>query len=173
MSQENFFSDFRPDLPSRTGDRSGSGGATLPLGGEYDVDELFVELGIPVTDTVSMDAGFRSADYSTGNDTTAMKLGAFWTVNDKVSVRGSFQTSQRHANLAELYEGIGQGLVDLDYDPCGIDPDTGAAPIATQEQCLLQVFQQTCMELTLNHLLTNTIFKLVVTQMLSLRNQSL
>ena len=26
-------SDFRPDLPSRTGDRSGSGGATLPLGG--------------------------------------------------------------------------------------------------------------------------------------------
>ena len=129
-------SDFRPDLPSRTGDRSGSGGATLPLGGKYDVDEFFVELGIPVTDTVSMDAGFRSADYSTGNDTTAMKLGAFWTVNDKVSVRGSFQTSQRHANLAELYQGIGQGLVDLDYDPCGIDPDTGAAPIATQEQCL-------------------------------------
>ncbi len=129
-------SDFRPDLPSRTGDRSGSGGATLPLGGSYDVDEFFVELGIPVTDTVSMDAGFRSADYSTGNDTTAMKLGAFWTVNDKVSVRGSFQTSQRHANLAELYQGIGQGLVDLDYDPCGIDPDTGAAPIATQAQCL-------------------------------------
>ena len=129
-------SDFRPDLPSRTGDRSGSGGATLPLGGSYDVDEFFVELGIPVTDSVSMDAGFRSAEYSTGNDTTAMKLGAFWTVNDKVSVRGSFQTSQRHANLAELYQGIGQGLVDLDYDPCGIDPDTGAAPIATQEQCL-------------------------------------
>ena len=128
-------SDFRPDLPSRTGDRSGSGGATLPLGGTYDVDEFFVELGIPVTDTVSMDAGFRSADYSTGNDTTAAKLGAFWTVNDKVSVRGSFQTSQRHANLAELYQGIGQGLVDLDYDPCGIDPDTGAPPIATQAQC--------------------------------------
>jgi len=128
-------SDFRPDLPSRTGDRSGSGGATLPLGGKYDVDEFFVELGIPVTDSVSMDAGFRSAEYSTGNDTTAMKLGAFWTVNDKVSVRGSFQTSQRHANLAELYEGIGQGLVDLDYDPCGIDPDTGAAPLATQAQC--------------------------------------
>ena len=128
-------SDFRPDLPSRTGDRSGSGGATLPLGGSYDVDEFFVELGLPVTDSVSMDAGFRSAEYSTGNDTTAMKVGAFWTVNDKVSVRGSFQTSQRHANLAELYEGIGQGLVDLDYDPCGIDPDTGAAPLATQAQC--------------------------------------
>ena len=130
-------SDFRPDLPSRTGDRSGSGGATLPLGGEYDVDEMFVEFGIPVTDTVSMDAGFRTADYSTGNDTTAYKIGAYWTVNDKVSIRGSFQTAQRHANMAELYEGVGFGLVDLDYDPCGTDPDTGAAPIATEAQCVL------------------------------------
>ena len=167
-------SDFRPDLPSRTGDRSGSGGATLPLGGTYDVDEFFVELGIPVTDTVSMDAGFRSADYSTGNDTTAMKLGAFWTVNDKVSVRGSFQTSQRHANLAELYQGIGQGLVDLDYDPCGIDPDTGAAPIATQAQCentgLPANLYGTDLKSPAD--LTNTISKLVVTQMLILRNQS-
>ena len=87
------------------------------------MNEMFVEFGIPVTDTVSMDAGFRSADYSTGNDTTAYKIGAYWTVNDKISVRGSFQTAQRHANMAELYEGVGFGLVDLDYDPCGSDPD--------------------------------------------------
>ena len=130
-------SDFRPDLPSRTGDRSGSGGATLPLGGEYDVDEMFVEFGIPITDTVSMDAGFRTAEYSTGNDTTAYKVGAYWTVNDMVSLRGSLQTAQRHANLAELYEGVGFDLVDLDYDPCGTDPDTGAPPTATQAQCEL------------------------------------
>ena len=130
-------SDFRPDLPSRTGDRSGSGGATLPLGGEYDVDEMFVEFGIPITDSVSMDAGFRSAEYSTGNDTSAYKIGAYWTVNDKVSIRGSIQTAQRHANMAELYEGVGFGLVDLDYDPCGTDPDSGAPPTATQAQCAL------------------------------------
>jgi outer membrane receptor protein involved in Fe transport len=130
-------SDFRPDLPSRTGDRAGSGGATLPLGGEYDVNEMFVEFGIPITDTVSMDAGFRSADYSTGNDTSAYKVGAYWSVNDKVSIRGSFQTAQRHANMAELYEGVGFGLVDLDYDPCGTDPDSGAPPTATQAQCAL------------------------------------
>ena len=130
-------SDFRPDLPSRTGDRSGSGGATLPLGGEYDVDEMFVEVGIPVTDAISVDAGFRTAEYSTGNDTNSYKVGAYWTVNDAVSLRGSFQTAQRHANMSELYEGVGFGLVDLDYDPCGTDPDTGAAPIATQAQCEL------------------------------------
>ena len=130
-------SDFRPDLPSRTGDRAGSGGATLPLGGEYDVEEMFVEFGIPITDAVSMDAGFRSAEYSTGNDTTSYKVGAYWTLNDKVSLRASVQSAQRHANLAELYEGVGFGLVDLDYDPCGTDPDTGAPPTATQAQCAL------------------------------------
>ena len=91
-------SDFRPDLPSRTGDRAGSGGATLPLGGEYDVEEMFVEFGIPVTDAVSMDAGFRSAEYSTGNDTTSYKVGAYWTLNENVSLRASVQSAQRHAN---------------------------------------------------------------------------
>ena len=116
MSRE-LYSDCRPDLPSRTGDRAGSGGATLPLGGEYDVDEMFVEFGIPITDSVSMDAGFRSAEYSTGNDTSAYKIGAYWTVNDSVSLRGSIHTTQRHANMAELYEGVCFGLLDLDYDP--------------------------------------------------------
>ena len=34
--------DFRPDTASKTGDRSGSGGATLPIGGEYEVDEYYL-----------------------------------------------------------------------------------------------------------------------------------
>jgi iron complex outermembrane receptor protein len=91
--------DYRPDLPSRTGDRSGSGGADLPIGGGYDVDEWYVELGIPVRDNLSVDAGFRSGDYSTGANTEAWKVGAYWTVNDKVAVRAATQTSVRHANI--------------------------------------------------------------------------
>jgi hypothetical protein len=61
-----FAADFRPDTPTKQGDRSGSGGATLPIGGMYDVDEFFMEVGIPVTNDISVDAGFRSAEYSTG-----------------------------------------------------------------------------------------------------------
>ena len=72
--------DFRPDTPTLMGDRSGSGGATLPIGGEYDVDEFFFELGIPVMDNLSVDAGFRSAEYSTGAETDSTKLGAYWTL---------------------------------------------------------------------------------------------
>ena len=126
--------DFRPDLPSRTGDRSGSGGATLPIGGGYDVDEWYVELGIPVRDNLSIDAGFRSSDYSTGQDTEAWKVGAYFTLNDNVSFRAATQTSVRHANIAELYDAIGFGLVDLDDDPCS---GTRGAPSATQAECAL------------------------------------
>jgi iron complex outermembrane receptor protein len=126
--------DYRPDLPSRTGDRSGSGGATLPIGGGYDVDEWYFELGIPVRDNLSVDAGFRSADYSTGQDTETWKVGAYWTVNDKLAVRAASQTSIRHANISELYDAIGFGLVDLDDDPCSGSRGT---PLASQQQCLL------------------------------------
>ena len=82
--------DYRPDRPSRTGDRSGSGGATLPLAGGYEVNEYFVELGIPVLDNLSFDAGYRYADYSTGHSTNTYKLGAFWQVSDDVALRASF-----------------------------------------------------------------------------------
>ena len=128
--------DFRPDLPSRTGDRSGSGGATLPIAGEYDVDEYYFEMGIPVADGLSVDLGYRTAEYSTGNDTDSTKVGAYWTINDSVSFRASFQTAQRHANISELYSAVSDGLVDLDNDPCSIQQN-GDPATATQAQCAL------------------------------------
>ncbi|MDB2319137.1 TonB-dependent receptor [Gammaproteobacteria bacterium] len=128
--------DFRPDTPTLMGDRSGSGGATLPIGGKYDVDEFFLELGIPVMDNLSVEVGYRTADYSTGNDTDSTKLGAYWTVNDTVSLRASFQTAQRHANIEELYLAVSDGLVDLDNDPCSIQQN-GDPATATQAQCAL------------------------------------
>ena len=112
--------DFRPDRPSRTGDRSGSGGATLPLAGGYDVNEYFVELGIPVLDNLSFDAGYRYADYSTDHSTNTYKLGAFWQVSDDVALRASYQSAIRHASLFELFRATGFGLVDLPDDPCGL-----------------------------------------------------
>ena len=112
--------DFRPDRPSRTGDRSGSGGATLPLAGGYDVNEYFVELGIPLLDTLSFDAGYRYADYSTGHSTNTYKLGAFWQVSDDLALRASYQSAIRHASLFELFRAQGFNLVDLADDPCGL-----------------------------------------------------
>jgi outer membrane receptor protein involved in Fe transport len=129
-----FAADFRPDTATKMGDRSGSGGATLPIGGMYDVDEFFMEVGIPVTNDLSVDAGFRSAEYSTGSETDSTKIGVYWTVNDNVSLRASFQTAQRHASISELFSAVSDGLVDLDNDPCSIQQN-GSAATATQAQC--------------------------------------
>ena len=112
--------DYRPDRPSRTGDRSGSGGATLPLAGGYDVNEYFVELGIPVRDDLSFDAGFRYADYSTGNTTNTYKLGGYFQINDDFALRASYQSAIRHASLVELFRATGFNLTDLPDDPCGL-----------------------------------------------------
>ena len=120
VESKDLSTDFRPDRPSRTGDRSGSGGATLPLAGGYDVNEYFVELGIPVLDNVSFDAGYRFADYSTGNSTDTYKLGAFWRINDDVALRAAYQSAIRHASLFELFRAQGFNLVDLPDDPCGL-----------------------------------------------------
>ena len=129
VENKDLSTDFRPDRPSRTGDRSGSGGATLPLAGEYDVNEYFVELGIPVLENVSFDAGYRYADYSTGHSTNTYKLGAFWRVSDDVALRASYQSAVRHANLFELFRAQGFNLVDLADDPCGLSMN------ATQAAC--------------------------------------
>ena len=122
--------DFRPDRPSRTGDRSGSGGATLPLAGGYDVTEYFIELGVPVRDNLSLDAGYRYADYSTGNTTNTYKLGAFWAIAGAVALRGSYQSAIRHASLYELFRAQGFNLVDLPDDPCGLSMSASRAACA-------------------------------------------
>ena len=121
--------DYRPDAPNKAGDRAGSGGASVPLTGAYDVDEFFLELGIPVLDSFSVDFGYRYADYSTGQTTDTYKFGAFFRANDAIAIRGSFQSAIRHANLAELYTAMGDSLTDLPDDPCGLNMT------ATQSQC--------------------------------------
>ena len=120
---------YRPDAPSISGDRSGSGGAAVPLTGEYHVNELFLELGVPVLDNFSVDFGYRYADYSTGQSTDTYKLGAFFRANDVIAVRGSYQSAIRHANLSELYTAMGDSLTDLPDDPCGLNKT------ATQAEC--------------------------------------
>ena len=128
-------SDYRPDASSQAADRTGAGGPIVALAGGYDVKEFFVEMGIPVTDSINLEAGARFADYSTGNDTDAFKIGAYWQVNDELSVRGTLQNATRHGNITELYRGQGASLTDMDPDPCGTDPETGIGPSSTAAQC--------------------------------------
>jgi outer membrane receptor protein involved in Fe transport len=123
--------DNRPDSGFLTGDGAGQGGPTKALGGEYSVDDIFFEMGIPVNDQLSVDLGARVSDYSTGQDTNTWKVGAKYTLNDKVTLRGTAQYAVRHGNVFELYGDQFLGLWS------GSDPCAGTAPTASAAECAL------------------------------------
>lgn len=76
----------------------------------YDVKEVFTEVSVPIFEDLGpfmqalrMDGAYRFSDYSTIGETTAYSVGLNWTVNESVILRGSFGSSVRAPNLAELF----------------------------------------------------------------------
>lgn len=131
---------------------TGTGGATLPISGEIEVDEIFTEVSIPVVqgasfaEEIGVSAGYRYSDYTTnGNgisnsfDTDTWFAGVSWTINEEVRLRVNQSVAIRAPNVFDLYVGINTGLVDLStgenglFDPCASAP--GVAPAASQAAC--------------------------------------
>ena len=108
----------------------------LPIGGKYDVDEFFLELGIPVWIILSVEAGFRSAEYSTGAETDSTKLGAYWTLMIMFHSELHFKLLSVTLTSQNYILAVSDGLVDLDNDPCSIQQN-GDPATATQAQCAL------------------------------------
>jgi outer membrane receptor protein involved in Fe transport len=128
---------FTVDEAFRTGDLSGQGGATLPVFGRFDVSEIFVEGRLPLIEgktgaqALSIEAGYRFSDYSTGFSTDTYKAGIDWAPVDMLRFRASFQHAVRAPNVGELYSTASVAL-DGSEDPCA-----GEDPAATLEQCQL------------------------------------
>ncbi|HEU5135958.1 MAG TPA: TonB-dependent receptor [Steroidobacteraceae bacterium] len=136
---------FTVDEAFRTGDLSGQGGATLPVLGRFDVAELFMEARLPLLEgktgaqSMSIEAGYRFSDYSTGFSTDTYKAGLDWAPIDSLRFRGSYQHAVRAPNVAELYSTSSVAL-DGTEDPCAGDPfdaDDDNDPTATAAECQL------------------------------------
>jgi iron complex outermembrane recepter protein len=136
---------FTVDEAFRTGDLSGQGGATLPVHGRFDVSEVFIEGRLPLVEgktgmkTLSVEAGYRFSDYSTGFSTDTYKAGLDWAPIDMLRFRASYQHAVRAPNVGELFSAASVAL-DGAEDPCaGIigDADTTDDPTATQAECAL------------------------------------
>jgi iron complex outermembrane recepter protein len=128
---------FTVDEAFRTGDLSGQGGATLPLFGRFDVSEAFIEGRLPLVEgktgiqTLSVEAGYRFSDYSTGFSTDTYKGGIDWAPIDALRFRASYQHAVRAPNVGELFSTASISL-DGSTDPCA-----GDVPTATLAQCQL------------------------------------
>ncbi|AXR05818.1 TonB-dependent receptor [Salinimonas sediminis] len=113
----------------------GQGGSTPSLIGEFDVNDIFGELSIPVlegmegVEALVVDLGFRFSDYSTSGRANTYKVGVDWAVNDDWKVRASFNRAIRAPNISELFAVQNVGLFQ------GTDPCAGDEPALTAEQC--------------------------------------
>jgi outer membrane receptor protein involved in Fe transport len=128
---------------------TGTGGATLPIAGAIEVEELFMEIslplitGAPMAEELGLTAGYRYSDYTTngngtsnGFDADTYFAGVSWAPNDEVRFRVNQSVAIRAPNVFDLYVGINTGLIELAELANGYaDPCAGPTPAASQEAC--------------------------------------
>ena len=132
---------LNPDTEFQTGDLTGQGAPTVPVSGNFHVNELFGEIQIPIVqhnfiDDLSLSAGYRKSWYKLSNDRTydtdTYKLSAEFAPIADVRFRGSYNRASRAPNTQELFA---PNIVALDgaTDPCG-----GRTILATDYGCIAQ-----------------------------------
>jgi iron complex outermembrane receptor protein len=103
-------------------DVSGLGnGPHAPIDGGQDVDALFVEAIMPVSDSLEFQAAVRYEDYGTVN-TTDPKLAVHWQASEKFGVRGSWGTSFQAPSVRQMSISSQSSIID---DPASLNPETG------------------------------------------------
>jgi outer membrane receptor protein involved in Fe transport len=94
--------------------------------GGYKVSEAFVEVTVPLladkflVDTLSLDAAFRTADYSHAGTANAWKVGAIWAPISQLRFRGTISEAVRAPNIVEAFLPATPVFADVD-DPCDVD----------------------------------------------------
>lgn len=114
---------FVPDAFSQSGMYTGLPATTTA--GEYELDEAYLELSIPLLADVAgfkeltLNLASRYSDYSNFGDTTNSKVGLVWRVNDELLVRGTWAEGFRAPSIDNLYGGTG-GSFEYYTDPCSV-----------------------------------------------------
>jgi outer membrane receptor protein involved in Fe transport len=102
----------------------GSGNATQPTNGSFNVQEAYAEISLPVLERLTLDAAVRQGEYSTVGGQTTWKVGFDAPVVETFRLRGTISESVRAPNVADLFAGAGETFATLS-DPCdGIDNTT-------------------------------------------------
>ncbi|HKQ16428.1 MAG TPA: TonB-dependent receptor, partial [Steroidobacteraceae bacterium] len=122
---------------------SGSGGATIGIEGTVNVNDVFMEMSVPIVqgkpfaEQLSFDTAYRYSDYSSGTTTDTYKFGMDWAPVEDVRFRASFQRAVRAPNIIELFTAQGFNLFDMPGDPCGATIQQGSGvKNASQAECI-------------------------------------
>lgn len=124
-----------PDTIYAEGLLLGQGHKTPIIVGAYGVDELFMELNVPLLENLvfarnmTLDLAYRWSDYSTSGASSTYRAGLDWQVLDGLRLRTGYNRAVRAPNVEELYEPQQLGWTNA-ADPC-----EGPQPAYTLEQC--------------------------------------
>jgi len=113
----------------------GQGQKIPSLVGNYSVDELFLELNVPLlanqpfARNLTMNLAYRWSDYSTSGGSSTYRAGLDWQVVDWLRLRTGYNRAVRAPNVQELYDEQQLGWFN------GVDLCEGPQPAYTFEQC--------------------------------------
>ena len=125
---------LNPDQSFQQGDLTGQGAPTLPVEGDFKVNELFAEVAVPIVqrsfiEDLTLAAGYRKSWYKLSNDreydTDTYKISLEFAPIADVRFRGSYNRAVRAPNIQELFAPQFVGLSGS-TDPCSdivIDAD--------------------------------------------------
>ena len=123
----------QPDALINAGDTTGN--ARTATAGGYSVDEVYLELAIPVladlpfAQLLEFSVASRYSDYSNFGETVNSKFGFKWKPITDLMVRGNWAEGFRAPAIAELFQGQSDSFPNLS-DPC----NTTNFPGLTAEQ---------------------------------------
>ena len=112
---------FDPDAFTAAG--LSTGNAAKPTKGAYSLDDLYLELSIPVlkdlpfAKLLDFSVATRRSDYSTFGSTLNSKFGFRWKPFDDLLIRGNWAEGFRAPSISSLYGGDGDSYESY-ADPC-------------------------------------------------------
>ena len=118
---------FVEDPLTEAGDTTGNKGESTR--GGYEVDEMYLELLLPLIDSASvgvanLDYSVRYSDYSNFGDTTNQKIGFRWDFNDWIAIRTTVSEAFKAPAVSDLFAGQADSFPTA-TDPCS-NLDVGA-----------------------------------------------
>ncbi|WP_315386710.1 TonB-dependent receptor [uncultured Stenotrophomonas sp.] len=114
---------YVPDAFAQSGMSTGLG--QKPTQGEYDLNEVYLELNVPIladmafAKELTLNVASRYSDYSNFGGTTNSKFGLTWRPMDELLVRGTYAEGFRAPTIADLYGGLSSSF-ERYTDPCAV-----------------------------------------------------
>ncbi len=125
---------YLPDAIYTAGESAGV--PSTPTSGQYDVDEFYGELQIPLlkdhvgADLLQLTAAVRTSDYSTFGSQTASKFGINWRPVEDLLLRGSYSEGIRAPSIGELFGSTARFDTTI-ADPCSDYAGVNGGPPAS------------------------------------------